>query len=108
MDHVQARGVPGETTMGGDAAPRSSPVTRERETVTDLVMEVNMMAMLAVKEILSVEAITVSSLVSIITRKMTAVRNQLMSPGQKLLPILSLTAFIQHSSDRSVRFVRYY
>ena len=45
--------------MGGDAALQSSRVTREREIVTDLVMEVNMTAMLAVKETWCVEAITV-------------------------------------------------
>ena len=60
--------------MGGDAALQSSRVTRERETVTDLVMEVNMMAMLAVKETWCVEVTTVSSLENIIILKMTAVR----------------------------------
>ena len=75
MDHVQVRGVLGETTMGGDAAPRSSPVTRERETVTDLVMEVNMMDTLAVKETWFVEVTTVSSLENITILKMTAVRD---------------------------------
>ena len=75
MDHVQARGVQGETTMGGDAALRSSRVMRERETVMALVMEVNMMAMLAVKEILSAEVTTVSSLENITILKMTAVRD---------------------------------
>ena len=60
--------------MAGDAVLQSSPVTRERETVTDLVMEVNMMVMLAVKEILSAEVTTVSSLENIIILKMTAVR----------------------------------
>jgi len=48
---------------------------KERETVTDLEMEVNMTAMLDVKEILSVEVIIANSLVIIITRKMTAVRS---------------------------------
>ena len=75
MDHVQARGVLAGTTMGGDAALQSSLVTRERETVTDLVMEVNMMVMLAVKEILSAEVTTVSSLENITILKMTAVRD---------------------------------
>ena len=71
----QDRGVEaGTTRAGGDAAAPSSPVTRERETVTDLVMEVNMMVMLAVKEILSAEVTTVSSLENIIILKMTAVR----------------------------------
>ena len=62
--------------MGGDAALQSSPVTRERETVMNLVMEVNMMAMLAVKEILSAEVTTVSSSENIIILKMTVVRSQ--------------------------------
>ena len=60
--------------MGGDAALQSSRVTREREIVTDLVMEVNMTAMLAVKETWSVGVTTVSSLENIIILKMTAVR----------------------------------
>ena len=61
--------------MGGDAALQSSLVTREREIVTDLVMEVNMTAMLAVKETLCVGVTTVSSLENIIILKMTAVRD---------------------------------
>ena len=60
--------------MGGDVVLQSSPVEKERETVTDLVMEVNMMVMLAVKEILSAEVTTVSSLENITILKMTAVR----------------------------------
>ena len=69
----RVRGVPAETLMGGDAALQSSRVTRERETVTDLVMEDNMTAMLAVKETWCVEVTTVSSLENIIILKMTAV-----------------------------------
>ena len=61
--------------MGGDVALQSSPVRRERETVTDLETEVNMTATRVVKEILSVEVIIVNSLAIIITRKMTAVRS---------------------------------
>ena len=61
--------------MGGDAALQSSLVTREREIVTDLVMEVNMTAMLAVKETWCVGVTTVSSLENIIILKMTAVRD---------------------------------
>ena len=60
--------------MGGDAALQSSRVTRERETVTDQVMEDNMTAMLAVKETWCVGVTTVSSLENIIILKMTAVR----------------------------------
>jgi len=74
---------------------------KERETVTDLGTEVNMTAILDVKEILSVEVIIVNSLVIIITRKMTAVRDQPIYPVLRLLSTLSLTAFIQHSSDPS-------
>ena len=48
---------------------------KERETVTDLGTEVNMTAILGVKEIFSVEVIIVNSLVITITRKMTAVRS---------------------------------
>ena len=61
--------------MGGDAALQSSLVTREREIVTDLVMEVNMTAMLAVKETWCAGVTTVSSLENIIILKMTAVRD---------------------------------
>ena len=51
-------------------------MTREKETVTDLVMEVNMTAMLVVREILSAEAIIVKSSEDIIMRRMTAVRSR--------------------------------
>ena len=59
--------------MGGDAAHLSSPVVWERGTVMDLLMEVLMMAMMGVKETLSVAAITARSLGSTSTRKMTVV-----------------------------------
>ena len=49
-------------------------VMEVKETVTDLVMEVNMTAMLAVKETWCAEVTTVSSLENIIILKMTAVR----------------------------------
>ena len=65
--------MPGGTTVGGDVVLQSSPVERERETVTDLVMEVNMMATLAARAILSVEVIIANSSATITTRKMTAV-----------------------------------
>ena len=89
--------------MEGDVVPQSSRVMKERETVTDLETEVNMTAILGVKEIFSVEVIIANSLVITITRKMTAVRDQQISLVRKLLSTLSLTAFIQHSSDPSVR-----
>ena len=63
--------------MARDVVLQSSPVGRERETVTDLVMEANMMATLAVKEIWSAAVIIAGSLEDIITRKMTAVRSPL-------------------------------
>ena len=50
-------------------------MTRERETVTDLVMGVNMMDTLAVKETWFVEVTTVSSSENITILKMTAVRD---------------------------------
>ena len=56
-----------------DVVLQSSPVGRERETVTDLVMEVNMMATLAARAILSVEVIIANSSATITTRKMTVV-----------------------------------
>ena len=71
--------------MAGDVVPQRSRAMKERETVTDLGMEVNMTAILDVKEIFSVEVIIASSLVIIITRKMTAVRDQPISLFLKLL-----------------------
>ena len=48
----QARGALAEIILEvGDVVLLSSPVGRERETVTDLVMEVNTMGTLAVREI---------------------------------------------------------
>ena len=52
MSLNQARGVLAETILvAGDVVLLSSPAGRERGTVTDLVMEVNMMGTLAVREI---------------------------------------------------------
>ena len=48
---------------------------KERETVMDLVMEEVMMAMLDVKEVLSVAAIIVNNLELIIMKRMTAAKN---------------------------------
>ena len=73
--------------MGGDVVLQSSPVMKERETVTDLGMEVNTMATEAVLESCSAGVTTVSSLVSIIILKTTAVRGRPQSP--LLLPDLS-------------------
>ena len=68
----------GETIQEArDVVLQSSPVGRERETVTDLVMEVNMTATLAVLEIWCAAVTTADSLEDIITREMTAVRSQL-------------------------------
>ena len=48
----QVRGALAEIILeAGDVVLLSSPVGRERETVTDLVMEVNTMGTLAVREI---------------------------------------------------------
>ena len=63
--------------MGGDVVLQSSPVGRERETVMDLVMEVNMTATLAARETWCAGVTTANSLEDIITREMTAVRSQL-------------------------------
>ena len=71
--------------MGGDAALQSSLVTRERETVTDLMMEVNMTAMLAVKETWSVGVTIVSSSGFTIIPKTIAVRGR---QSLRLLPNL--------------------
>ena len=61
----------------GDVAALSSHVMRERETVTDLVTEVNMMVTKAVRLVWSVAVITVSSSELTIMKKMTAVRSRL-------------------------------
>ena len=63
----------GGTTKAGDVVLQRSPAGRERGTVTDLVMEVNMMATLAARAILSVEVIIANSSATITTRKMTVV-----------------------------------
>ena len=62
--------------MEGDVALLSSLVMKEREIAMDLEMVANMTAMLDVKEISSVEATTVFSLVCTITLRMTAVRGR--------------------------------
>jgi len=59
-----------------DAVPRTIPVRRARATVTDLVMEVSMMAMPAVRVTWCAGATTVSSLELTTTRRTTAVRSQ--------------------------------
>jgi len=61
-------------------------VMKERVTVMDLVMEVVMMDMLAVKEILFVEATIVRSLDYSTTRRMTAVRDPL--PQHQVLQLV--------------------
>ena len=66
-----------ETIKEEDAVPLIIHVMKERETVMDLVMEVVMMAMPGVKEILSVEAIIVRSLVCITMTKMIVVKKHL-------------------------------
>jgi len=72
--------------MVGAAVHLKSLVTWERETVMDLLMEVLMMDMLAVKEILCVAAITARSLGFISMRRMIAVICHPLSPlrGQHL------------------------
>ena len=60
--------------MAGDVVHQTIPVTRERETVTGLVMEVNMTGTVDVKEIWCAGATTVGSSDCIIMRRMTAVR----------------------------------
>ena len=72
------RDVQEGTTTGGDVVLPSSPVMKERETVTGLVMEVNMTGIVDVKEIWCAGATTVGSSDCIIMRRMTAVR----SPGK--------------------------
>ena len=59
-----------------DVALQRSLVVKVKVIAMGLVMEVNMMEMLDVKEILFVEATIVKSLVITIIRRMTAVSNQ--------------------------------
>ena len=73
--------------MGGDVVHQSSPVRRERETVTDLVTGVNMTATLVAGETWCAGVTTVSSSVCITTLKTTAVRS--LQPPPLLLPDLS-------------------
>lgn len=61
--------------MVRDVVLRTIPVRRARATVTDLVMEVSMMVMPAVRVIWCVGVTTVSSLVLTTTKRMTAVRS---------------------------------
>ena len=63
----------GTFLVARDVVLKSNHVGRERETVTDLVMEVNMTAMLAVLEIWCAAVTTANSSATITTRKMTAV-----------------------------------
>ena len=74
------RDVPGGTFKEDDVVHLRIRVMRERETVMDLVMEVNMMVMKDVKEILCVAATIVYSSDHIIIPKMTVVRNQVSTP----------------------------
>ena len=72
----QDKGVKAVTTReGGGAAPHRLPVRRERETVTALMTAELTMVTVAVQETWCVELTTVSSLVSTITPRTTAVRN---------------------------------
>ena len=70
-----------------DAAHQTILVMRERETVTDLVTEVNMTAMLAVLETWCAAVTTANSLEDIITRKMTAVRSPLDKIQSRSIPM---------------------
>ena len=72
---------------------------KEKETVMDLVMEVNMMDTEDVREILCVEAITVNNLVLTIMRKMIVVKNQNQKKIKKQQQIHSKTQIIQHILD---------
>ena len=60
--------------MVGDVVHQSSRVRRVRETVMDLVMEVNMTVTLAARETSCVVAIIAKSSGIFITRRTTAVR----------------------------------
>ena len=66
----------GGTIKTGDAVVQKSLVEKEKGTVMDQEMVVNMMAMVDVKEILCVELTTVESLVLTFMRKTIAVKSQ--------------------------------
>jgi len=85
-NHSQGKGAQGAIIKAGVAAHLKTLVGREREIVMDLVMGDSMTAMLVVKEILSVEATTASSLASSTTRKMIAARS-LQTPRPRSLPL---------------------
>jgi len=85
---LQARGAGVVTTTGRDVVLQTSLVTRERETVTDLVMEVSMMAMLVVREISCVGVTTAESLELTTMRRTTAVREQPLHSNPPSLPNL--------------------
>merc|ERR1719471_1543498 len=71
---LQVRGAGAVTTTGRGAVLQSSLVTRERETVTDLGMEVSMTDTLAVREPSCVGVTTARSLELTTTRRTTAAR----------------------------------
>ena len=73
--------------MARDVVLQSSPVGRERETVTDLGTEVNMIATLAAREIWCAAVTTANSLEGITTRKMTAVRSPLDKIQSRSIPM---------------------
>jgi len=72
----QVSGAEGVTMMAEDAVLQRILVVKERETATELVMEVLMMETEDVVETLCVAVTTVSSLVLTTMTRMTAVREQ--------------------------------
>jgi len=76
LNLLQVSGAEGVTMMVGDAVLQRILVMKERETATELVMEVLMMETEDVVETLCVAVTTVSSLVLTTMTRMTAVREQ--------------------------------
>ena len=76
MKIFQVNDVVGVTIKEEDAALLRIHVMKEKGTVMDQVMEVVMMAMQVAKEIFCVEAIIARNLVTIIMKRMIAVRNR--------------------------------
>merc|ERR1719471_1208979 len=92
---LQVRGAGAVTTTGRGAVLQSSLVTRERETVTDLGMEVSMTDTLAVRETSCVGVTTARSLELTTTRRTTAAR-------KPLLQLRNLQSLIEERSRAGV------
>ena len=90
MNHLRASAVPVVTTKEGGAVHQRTPAMRARVTAMVLVMEVDMMVILAARVALFVGATTARSLDTTIIGRMTAANNLLL-----LIPLF-LKVFQHH------------